>query len=203
MTYVTKAEQRVEGRDWVKNIKGGNLDLIPKIILGVTLVSYKPEQIKPWQQSCWQLDISFSWLLDVVAAIGRISSSKDRYTSIECGNNTSLKETQKQLSLWDTETTLTMRHRNNSHYETQKQLSLWETVHVWSRCHKTLSLCGLYKNPMFTKSIFTKVSACISKTTLSKMQVPICNTSALQILEIYSLQSHVCLASTLIQSVFF
>ena len=184
----------MEGRDWVKHIKGGNLDLIPKIILGVTLVSYKPEQIKPWQQSCWQLDISFSWLLDVVAAIGRISSSKDRYTSIECGNNTSLKETQKQLSLWDTETTLTMRHRNNSHYEKQKQLSLWETVHVWSRCHKTLSLCGLYKNPMFTKSIFTKVSACISKTTLSKMQVPICNTSALQILRNMEsiLSSHMC-----------
>ena len=100
-----------------KHIKGGNLDLIPKthcscsLSLAAAYPAYEQIQTLTTESAgSWISSFQLTLLSWFVAAIGRISSSKDRYTSIECGNNTSLKETQKQLSLWETETTLTMRN---------------------------------------------------------------------------------------------
>ena len=48
-----------------------------EIILRVTLISDKPEEVEAREQGCWQLDVDLGRLLDVVAAEGWVGSRQD------------------------------------------------------------------------------------------------------------------------------
>ena len=63
----------------------------PQVVLRVRLVSDEPEEVKPREEGGWQLDVGLSRLLDVVAAVGWISSCQDGHAGIEGSHYTSLK----------------------------------------------------------------------------------------------------------------
>ena len=65
---------------------------IPEIILPVWFILNKPQQIKSGEKCGRQLNILFDRFLGVIASICRISSGKNRNTSIQTCHYTSLKK---------------------------------------------------------------------------------------------------------------
>jgi len=53
-----------------------------EVIFRVTLVSYEPEEVEPGEQCCWELDVGFGRLLDIVATKGGICSCQDKHSGI-------------------------------------------------------------------------------------------------------------------------